>query len=201
MSLQGRYPGNRLPNFKDTSSSDDRCRRRWDVLRPFMREAAVGVELGVFKGNFVDYLLATKPRKLYLVDPWYRLESGWEWAAGDKSPTNALTAILAAFRDEIERGQVEPRVQFSVEFLTAMQDDSLDWIYIDSNHTYKTTVIELTHSLRKVNANGYIMGDDYIADPEHKNHGVYKAVKEFEASNRLELVVDGTYRQFVARRK
>ena len=194
------FPRNRLPNNDDPSSSDDRCRRRWAVLKPFMAAGAVGAELGVFKGNFVDYLLATRPNKLYLVDPWFLIASKWNWVAGDKSPSVALSAILAAFKAEVDAGLVEPRIQFSWEFLSGMPDDSLDWIYIDSNHSYNSTRREITLALRKVRRRGHIFGDDYHADPTHKFHGVHKAVGEFVAAGQLKILVDGTERQFVAQR-
>lgn len=161
----------------------------------------VGAELGVFKGSFIDYMLATKPKKLYLVDPWYRISREWRWAAGDKSPVRALINIITEFEDEIESGILEPRIQFSSEFLLTLPDDSLDWVYIDTNHTYETTIIELDLSMKKVKLGGYIMGDDYYSDPKHVFHGVYAAVKEFEAAGKLKIVVDGTHYQFVARRQ
>jgi len=73
----------------------------------------VGAELGVFKGAFLDYLLSTNPRKLYAVDPWYRLSSEWPWAAGDKSTTKVLCAILKEYEPEIASRLLEPRVELS----------------------------------------------------------------------------------------
>jgi len=194
-----KFPDNRLPNDDDASSSEERCRRRWACLKPYMPEGSVGAELGVFKGNFVDYLLATKPRKLYLVDPWFRGYKEWHWAKGERSPIAAFAKLLAAFRPEIEAGVLEPRVEFSTNFLADAPDRHFDWVYIDTNHSYETTVEELTLAVAKVKPTGFIMGDDYYPDPAHKLHGVHAAVKEFEAADRLKVVVDGTEDQFVAR--
>ena len=201
LSSEPQYPINRLPNFDDASSSEDRCRRRWTVLKAYMAERSVGAELGVFKGSFIDYMLATKPKKLYLVDPWFRISRDWNWASGDKSPIRALIIIFTEFIDEIESGILEPRIQYSSEFLSALPDDSLDWVYIDTNHTYENTIVELELAIKKVKLIGYIMGDDYYSDPKHVLHGVYVAVKEFEAAGKLQIAVDGTQNQFVARRQ
>lgn len=192
------FPLNRLPNSDDISSSEDRCRRRWACLRLFMAEGNVGAELGVFKGNFIDYMLAMKPAKLYLVDPWFRGYKKWHWASGNKSPIAAITKLLTVFHKEIEAGILEPRIQFSSEFLSGLPDNHLDWVYIDTNHTYETTISELTLAIEKVKPTGYIMGDDFFPDPKHKFHGVYEAVKEFEAAKKLIVIVNGVDEQFVA---
>lgn len=190
----------RLASLDEPSSSPAKCRTRLRVLGEFMKPDAVGAELGVFKGAFVDYLLSTRPSKLYLVDPWYRATAEWPWAEGDGSTVRALEAILRAFDGDIGRGVVEPRVEYSQHFLASLPDDHLDWAYIDTLHGYGQTKLELELCLRKVKPSGFILGDDYTDDVGHPHHGVYRAVKEFESAGRLELIVDGVERQFVARR-
>lgn len=173
---------------------------RFNVIRPYLTAGAVGAELGVFKGAFIDYLLSTKPQKLYAVDPWYRLSAEWPWAVGDKSTVKALTDILTEYRTEIAGRLLEPRVEYSTEFLAGLTDDSLDWVYIDSSHAYEPTLAELTLCERKVKPSGFIIGDDYNEDPTSKHYGVCKAVKEHVAANRLSLLVQGEGMQFVTRR-
>jgi len=190
----------RLESLDEPSSSPEKCRSRFGILAEFLRPGSIGAEVGVFKGAFVDYLLSTNPSKLYLVDPWYRLSPDWPWAKGDPSTVRALLGILDAFHEEISAGTVEPWVEFSQDFLASLEDDHLDWIYIDSTHGYNQTKIELELSLSKVKPTGFILGDDYTADPNHPHHGVHRVVKEYESAGRLSLVVDGTGRQFVARR-
>lgn len=190
----------RLQSSEEPSSSPAKCESRYSILAPFMKSSGVGAELGVFKGAFVDWLLQTKPKKLYLVDPWYRTGPEWNWAKGEKSTLKAFMAILEAFKFEIQSGQVEPRVELSQEFFSRIEDDSLDWVYIDSTHGYGQTMTELTFSLKKVKPTGYIMGDDYTSDSNHPHYGVYKAVKEMEAAGQIKLIVDGEQRQFVAQR-
>jgi hypothetical protein len=188
----------RLTNFDDPSSSPERCRARLDVLRPYMPTDSVGAELGVFKGSFVDYLLETGPKKLYLVDPWFRDFKAWKWAAGDQSTLNAYMAILEAFRPEIESKVIEPRVEFSQDFLASLPDSHLDWVYIDTVHTYEQTKIELDLAMRKVKRSGYIIGDDYNSSPQAYHKGVYQAVQEYRDNGFLDLLVDEREHQFVA---
>ncbi len=188
----------RLACLDEPSSSPTRCEWRFSALQQYMSVGAVSAEIGVFKGAFADYLLSTKPAKLYLVDPWYRLAPNWPWAKGDKSTVRAFVRILEEYQPEIEAKMVEPRIEFSDEFLRNIPDSHLDWIYIDSSHQYEQTLRELELSLPKVKRGGYIMGDDYNSDPTARHHGVFKAVKEFEAAGKLRLLVDGQNLQFVA---
>lgn len=199
-SLSERTKRMRLESLDEPSSSPQKCESRYSILKHYMKPGDIGAEIGVFKGAFVEWLLLTKPSKLYLVDPWYRIGKNWHWAKGNQSTVRALSSILDAFAEEIGEGIVVPRVEFSQEFLQAIPDDHLDWVYIDSTHGYEQTRTELTYALRKVKPNGFIMGDDYTPDQNHPHHGVYRAVKEFESAGLLVLMVDGEGRQFVAQR-
>lgn len=187
----------RLQSFVELSSSPRRCQSRLDVLAPYLKKGTVGAELGVFKGGFLDYLLSTQPKLLYAVDPWYRIGMEWKWAMGEKSTLRALMRILDAFTEEISSGMLEPRIEFSQDFLAHIPDSSLDWVYIDTTHMYEQTLCELELSTKKVKSGGFIMGDDFISDETHMHHGVYKAVMQFVEAKRLTLLLDGTQNQFV----
>lgn len=190
----------RLQTPAESGANPERLSTRLKVAKPYLPQGSVGAELGVFKGSFTDYLLSTNPSKLYSVDPWYRASQSWESAKGDKSTLNAFRRILEVFADDINNGTLVPLAEFSQVFLASLQDDTLDWVYIDTSHSYDQTKIELELCCRKVKRSGYIIGDDYHPDPSHKHHGVWKAVHEFVDSGQLELVVDGEASQFVARR-
>jgi len=188
----------RLRDNDEPSSSSERCINRLNIIKGFLQPSAIGAELGVFRGAFSDYLLSTSPSKLYLVDPWYRAGREWKWAKGDQSTINALIRILEAYKPEIEKGVVEPRVEFSQEFLVNQPDRSLDWVYIDTTHKYEQTKLEILLALAKVKVGGYILGDDYSSHPDAYHKGVYLAVQEFVANGLLNLIVDGTEQQFLA---
>jgi hypothetical protein len=188
----------RLVDIDEPSSSPVRCERRLNLLANYLKPGDVGAELGVFKGSFSEYLLATQPAKLYLVDPWYRAGSEWRWAQGDKSTVNALIKILTTCKEEIVDGIVEPRVEFSQEFLASLPDRFLDWVYIDTTHTYEQTKLEVSLALSKVKIGGYIIGDDYASHADAYHKGVYLAVQEYVKNGVFDLVIDGAEQQFVA---
>ena len=198
--LRGRLGGGkRLPHPEQKGSAPQRCRNRLDVIAPYMPKGSVGAELGVFKGSFVDYLLETEPAKLYLVDPWYRAASHWSYAKGDRSTAAALSRILRAFGPEIESGQVEPRVEFSTDFLEGAEDATFDWVYIDTTHTYEQTAAEIGLARRKVKPGGYVIGDDCHTHADAKNASVFRALKDAAKAGEVEIVLAGERSQFVAR--
>jgi len=162
--------------------------RRRGVLTSLIPSGGVGAELGVHKGHLTPGLIKwLEPDTLYVVDPWYLLGSTWEWAAGDKSTVNALARTLRRIRPAIETGQARVVVDDDLLFLAGLADGALDWVYLDSSHAYDHTTKELELLVQKVKQNGVIAGDDWQPDPSNRHHGVCKAVREFEASGRLEV--------------
>lgn len=154
-------------------------RRRTAVLRRVIEPGGVGVECGVFKGEFSGALLEDlAPRTLYLMDPWYLLTRAWHWGEGDRSTISALCGVLRAFEEELVSGRVKLRIGDDIESLAQLPDGHLDWAYVDSSHGYAQTVKELAVLRRKVRPGGVVAGHDWRPDPSHSHHGVCKAVCE-----------------------
>jgi hypothetical protein len=132
-------------------------------------------ELGVFTGDFSKELLTTNPKILYLVDIW-----NGQMTSGNKDGNNIIMInnmekiyekLLIDFNNE----NVKIIKSKSVDFLTSLENDTLDIVYIDSVHDYETTMIELILSVDKVKKDGYICGHDYT----QMFPLVVKAVDEF----------------------
>ena len=89
--------------------------------------------------------------KLHLVDVW-----------GDaRYHEGKALSVQNRFADRIEAGQVEISRGLSLEAVDAFEDNYFDWIYIDTDHSYQTTIKELQQWAPKVKANGVIAGHDY----------------------------------------
>ena len=114
-------------------------------------KAGVVAEVGVGFGDFSASILErAAPRILYLIDSW----SSPRYAPG-------RAAVEARFAEEIASGRVVVQVGTSVDGLATLPDAALDWIYIDSDHTYQTAARELALALRKVRRSGRIAGHDW----------------------------------------
>jgi hypothetical protein len=152
-------------------------------------KGGIGAELGVFKGAFSPVLFErARPRRLHLVDPWYLLTAEWTWGAGDPSTVRALRRILKRWQPQIEDGSVVVNVGDDRHVLASFDDGYLDWAYVDSSHAYGHTVDELRLLDRKVRPGGVIAGDDWQPDPDHRHHGVYRAVLEFTQTHPYEVL-------------
>lgn len=135
----------------------------------------VCMEVGVFRGDFSRMILnICHPKKLYLVDIWQGAIDGYE---GMKN----LAYIKERFQQEIQSGQVVIIQSDSVKALTALENNNLDWVYLDTQHDYITPRNELYTVKDKIKPNGYICGHDYTARALSTGlrYGVKDAVNEF----------------------
>lgn len=157
---------------------------RAKLFREVLPRNGIGAELGVYKGTLSRYIVAVnQPRRLHLVDPWWKYETHWHWAVGDTSAARSFGALVIALEEEIASGQIELHIEDSVSALENFADGYLDWAYVDSTHAYDTTRAELAILKHKVKPGGMIAGDDWRPDPAHRHHGVYKAVQEALAAD------------------
>jgi hypothetical protein len=167
-------------------------------------KAAVGAEIGVFGGDFSAYLLkVAEPLVLHLIDPWVSVADPlrrWSlYGAGVRSQADMdqLHAdVIGRFGGEIAGGRVVVHRAPSSAALAAMPDRSLDWIYIDGDHSYEAVIADLRLGLAKVKPGGFICGDDYLPGGWWKG-GVIRAVHDFlheaQPRVRIKLVLDTQY--------
>lgn len=173
-----------------------RLRRRRDARpsrEPFVREVlgpgGVGAEIGVQRGDFTAVLLEhAAPRRLHLFDLWYELGPEWHWGEGNRSTAAALAGVIERFERELGEGRVRLNIGDDLVQLETFPDGYFDWVYLDSSHLYGHTRSELELLTRKVGPDGVIAGDDWLPDPEHPHHGVYRAVNELVAGGSHRLV-------------
>jgi hypothetical protein len=157
---------------------------------------SVGVELGVYKGDFSEQLLARQPKKLHLVDPWkFEPDPAYtaSWYGGNIGQNQAkmdaiYKSVVDRFRHSIASGTVEVHRSTSAVFCSQFPDSYFDWIYIDGNHQYEFVKQDLDMYLPKVKLHGLVAGDDYGV-PGWWRDGVTKAVDEAIASGQFEKIL------------
>lgn len=153
-----------------------------ESLLKFLPKHAVCAEIGVDQGDFSIMLLKeTKPQKLHLIDAW-----------GDplRYHDGLKDLVRAKFKNEIEQKVVELNIGYSTTVLKEFTDHYFDWVYLDTDHTYKVTADELAILKNKVKPEGIIAGHDYIIGnwAGDCRYGVIEAVHEFCANNNWELI-------------
>lgn len=144
--------------------------RRWHVLEHYIKkhDLRLGAELGVFTGQTTEYLLDNCLGLLLIgVDLW-EPTPGYENSTHKDNETQARERV-ARFGD---------RVKFIRDFTAAaasnVQDGSLDFVFIDADHSYVGVLRDIAAWTPKVRVGGFIMGHDY----QRKSPGVISAVDE-----------------------
>lgn len=163
------------------------CRN--DMIKALVPVGGVIAEIGVFEGEFSRVLYDTvKPSRMYLVDIW---EDG-AVSSGDVNGNHVRTINgKDAYEKVLQSFDKEKTVlvlrEPSATFLSQVQDDSLDMVYIDADHSYKGVLSDLRKSLHKVVPGGWIMGHDYSINKQkcksYYDFGVKRAVTEFLNEN------------------
>lgn len=119
----------------------------------------IGAEIGVARGKYSKWLChqmrRSKP-KLFLVDPYLAYQDFGIYAdqAGQDMRYKEAQARVAKYNCEFIK---KP----SMEAVKDFNDNSLDFVYIDANHTFEFVVNDIAEWSKKVRVGGIVSGHDY----------------------------------------
>lgn len=162
------------------------------ALKKLLPEDCIGVEVGVFHGDFSRQILNTVyPNRLILVDPFVtdiKLNYGAElqYLPTAYSTEQDYYNVMEKFEKEITNGQVGVVKKMSLEAVTTFEDGMFDFVYIDASHLYEDVKNDLQAWSAKVRDSGYVCGHDYF---NHGGFGVIQAVDEFCRENGFEMII------------
>ena len=155
---------------------------------PFTREdlaiyfAAVaftkGAEIGVERGHFSKVLLEWNPGlHLLCVDAWQAYPNYREHVSQSKIDGfyEETAERLALYNATLIR-------KFSVDAAAYVEDGSLDFAYLDANHTYDQVSADIAAWAPKVRAGGILSGHDFCRR-KRMDFGVIEAVREWGEKN------------------
>ena len=123
-------------------------------------------EVGVWKGEFAANILKSCPcvREYLMIDSWRHLP-GWNkpFNISDNDfkvvfDTALASTSFASDRRRILRGT-------TLEMQKEIEPDSLDFIYIDGDHSLRGIVIDALVMWEKLKVGGMLAGDDFTAEP------------------------------------
>ena len=155
----------------------------------------VGVEVGVCEGIFSEFILQNWPGELYLVDPWKALPDYHDAPYDHEANYEKTLGRMQSFptRHHICRTT-------SVVASRQFNDESLDFVYLDGNHSYEAVRQDLRAWYPKVRKGGMLAGDDYCVTPEQTvdfglgngpyTFGVKRAVDEFALEYQKNVSID-----------
>ena len=158
---------------------------RFQLWSEFLRAAQVEAtaEIGVYRGRFATEMLAacSSIKKYYLVDPWRHLD---DW----NKPANTDDARFATHLAETKTNTefaADKRIILrgtTTEVIDQIPDGSLDFVYIDGDHTLRGISIDLIKVYPKIRDGGWIGGDDFT-------HTVWQHGDRFEPTLVFPFVV------------
>ena len=151
-----------------------------DKINEYERE--VGVEIGVrdaFSSN--EVISRTTIKKLYGID------------IADSGNGRKLEEEAEA-RSPVIQGK-------SPDMSDMFNNDSLDFVFVDGDHSYKGCKADIEAWWSKLKKGGVMSGDDYghTYNPAEGRYGVVEAVEEFAKENNLKCTV--FYNDYIAETK
>jgi predicted O-methyltransferase YrrM len=121
-----------------------------------------GAEIGVDRGKFSEYMLQHNPEMhLLLVDPW-------RWKLRGESRYQSTARRMEAFGDRATIIRAD-----SFDAVRDIENESLDFVYIDGNHEFDYVMTDLIWWVQKVRYGGVVAGHDYY---RFRGGGVVPAV-------------------------
>lgn len=124
------------------------------------RKGGLFVEVGTYDATFAVRLMEEcQPAKLVCVDP-YAAYDGFKDAMNEHPLQKVYETALSRLAPYGEHAEILR--QFSEEAAQRFADNSLDFVYIDGNHSYPYVLRDLEAWFPKVKSGGIICGDDAV---------------------------------------
>lgn len=145
---------------------------RLDFWAAFLNRTGVGAmaELGVWEGDYARAMLERCPgiERYFLIDPWRQLPS---WNKPFNLSDSHFAGVLAKAKAAVA-GAGEKAIFLrgtTTEVIDEIADGSLDFVYIDGDHTLRGVSIDLICAWSKLRVGGWLGGDDLT--PSIWQHG------------------------------
>lgn len=147
-----------------------KSKKRWDVIIETMGRTGNfrAAEIGVEQGKTSKQLLANMPGLfLYLVDRWDVTPPGDTYFHGSRVMSrwdkNQWQSIYSRMIQNVKpfRGRYEILKMDTVEASNRIQDDTLDWIFIDSDHSFEGVCRDIDAWIPKVMNGGVVFFHDW----------------------------------------
>jgi predicted O-methyltransferase YrrM len=124
------------------------------------------VELGVWKGHSISFLadkLRNKNKKIYAVDIFEEWDKNKEVLQEVKHINEIYNTVL---KESDTRHLITDVKSISWEAASLFEDGSVDFVFIDADHSYESVVKDIKAWLSKIKKGGIISGHDYFTSPD-----------------------------------
>jgi hypothetical protein len=165
---------------------------RNSVLQQFPPGGTV-VEVGVAYGGFTEILLdELKPDRFIAIDTFAISHGDEPWGQTTLKDNNIshFNYYCQRFQEQIASGKMETRQGLSWEMLAQLPDQSVDYMYVDADHSYESVKKDINALKNKMKSGGIIQFNDYSFFDQNAllPYGVPRAVNEFMIENNFEML-------------
>jgi len=141
-----------------------------------------GAEIGVADGRYSEILCQNIDGiDLTCIDPWAPYEGNWRNTGYQNRAFKQASERLKGYNATLVR-------KTGLEASLDIPDRSLDFVFIDGDHCFDATMIDVILWSKKVKKRGIVAGHDYCY---FKDSGVVEAVNKYTEIHKLELNLIG----------
>ena len=142
-----------------------------------------GAEVGACYGRYSEILCQSIPGlELLAVDNWDNKENDRRLRTRGVGGEETTRKLLEPYNATVVR-------MTSMEAAAKVPDESLDFVFIDANHSYECVKEDITEWSKKVRSGGIVALHDYYIFPHSGNRGVIDAVDEYIKVNNIQLQI------------
>jgi methyltransferase family protein len=168
------------------------CADRYAVLQKLPR-GGTAVEVGVAYGDFSRYILEIlKPDHFIAIDIFGIVPGDEPWGRRhlEDNRCTHYDYYTAQFRKYIQEGRMTVQKGLSWEMIAALPDHSIDYMYVDADHSYASVAKEARALSSKMKPDGIVQFNDYSHFDQDAllAYGVPKAVHEFMIRENYEML-------------
>ena len=158
-------------------------------LKTILGDVDSAVEIGVWRASFSEEIInILQPNNFYGVDPYAIFEGMVSAPGAEYNSQKSLDALYEKINQRISAKGHSVIRELSLDAASKFQENSLDYVYIDGDHTYNACKADIHAWWPKIRSGGILAGDDYDVAKTGKGYdfGVIEAVSEFSESVKLQ---------------
>lgn len=153
----------------------------WGLV-PYIQELGpnlVGCELGVKEGHNLRHLLdnTSNIKLTYAVDPWKSYVDGDWGVQSQELVTGWKNTAMEVLNDHMNK--ITVLEMSSADAVAHIEDNSLDYIFIDGDHSYEAVLKDVNLYWSKIKQGGIFAGHDWNLS------NVTRAVTEFREEHNI----------------
>jgi hypothetical protein len=181
--------------FNDLNLDD-----RYELIASLPKDWQLGIEIGVWQGWFLQHMIVNTGMYMIGIDPYIDTKSYADPTRNEYNPFEVgpdgyiyqETRYISTWQNINQLCGTHNKATllraYSYDVKHYFQDESIDFVYIDGEHTYKAVAQDIDDWWPKVKRGGILSGHDY----NETNPGSIQAVDEFSDKIQLDFQITGT---------